>query len=65
MLSDVEARGRAAAENAAARARRRVADVLRGEVPEVTVTIEGESVVLTGRITPDDARLRWIGSLLR
>ena len=65
MLSAIEARGRAAAEAAADRARRRVAAVLRGELPGVSVGIEGEAVVLSGRISPDDARLRWIGSLLR
>lgn len=65
MLSGVEARGRAAAAYAADRARLRVAEVLRGAVPGVGVTIEGEQIVLTGRISPDDARLRWIGSLLR
>ncbi len=65
MLSAVDARGRVAAAAAAARARRRVAEVLRGEVPGVAVTIEGENVVLTGRLARDDARLRWIGSLLK
>ena len=65
MLSVVDTRGRAAARVAADRARRRVADALRGAVPGVAVRIEGEDVVLTGRIAPDDPRLRWIGSLLR
>ena len=65
MLNGVEARGRAAGVAAADRARRRVAAVLRAELPGVSVGIEGEDVVLTGRISPDDARLRWIGSLLR
>ena len=65
MLSALEARGRAAGEAAAERACARVAAALRAELPGVAVGIEGEAVVLSGRITRDDARLRWIGSLLR
>lgn len=64
MLNGIEARGRAAGAAAAGRARERVAAVLRAELPGVAVGIEGDDVVLTGRIAPDDARLRWIGSLL-
>jgi hypothetical protein len=64
MLSAVELRGDAAGERAAARARMRVAATLRAELPGVAVTVEGDEVVLTGWISPDDARLRWIGSLL-
>ena len=65
MLSAVEARGIAAGAAAAERARVRVATVLRDELRGVAVTIEGEEVVLIGRVKPDDARLRWIGNLLR
>lgn len=65
MLSEVEARGIAAGKAAADGARARVAAVLRAELPDVAVGIEGEGVVLSGRISPDDPRLRWIGSALR
>jgi hypothetical protein len=65
MLSALEAQGRVLAEHAAERARGRVAEALRAELPGVAVTVEGEAVVLSGAISPDDARLRWIGSLLR
>ena len=64
MLSALEARGVAAGAAAAERARLRVAEALRAALPGVAVRIEGEHVVLSGRITPDDPRLRWIGSLL-
>jgi hypothetical protein len=64
MLSDVEARGVAAGVAAADRARLRVARVLRADLPGVAVAIDGDDVVLTGRIAPDDPRLRWIASLL-
>jgi hypothetical protein len=64
MLSALEARGAALGAAAADRARARVAEALRDELPGVAVTIEGEAVVLTGRIAADDPRLRWIGSLL-
>lgn len=65
MLSAVAARGRAAGARAAKRARRRVAVALRATLPGVAVTEEEDAVVLTGRISPDDVRLRWIASLLR
>lgn len=64
MLSALEARGIAAGAVAAKRARERVAEALRNALPGVAVSIEGEHVVLSGRISPDDPRLRWIGSLL-
>lgn len=64
MLSALEARGIALAEAAADDARARVAAALRAELPGVAVAIDGADVVLTGRISPDDPRLRWIGSLL-
>ncbi|MET3761672.1 hypothetical protein [Sphingomonas sp. UYEF23] len=64
MLSALEARGSAAGAVAAERARVRVAEALRSALPGVAISIEGEHVVLSGRIAPDDPRLRWIGSLL-
>lgn len=63
-MTALQARGVALGAAAADRARVRVADALRQELPGVAVEIEGEAVVLTGRISPDDPRLRWIGSLL-
>lgn len=65
MMDALEDRGRAVGEAAAARVRGRVAAALRETLPEVAVDVVGDDVVLTGRITPDDPRLRWIGSLLR
>lgn len=65
MLSAVAAAGQAAGDAAAARTRTRLAAALQEALPEVAVTVEDETVVLAGRISPDDARLRWIGSMLR
>lgn len=65
MLSALEARGRAAGAAAAEHARARLAEALRAALPGVAVGIEGEEVVLSGRISADDPRLLWIGSLLR
>ncbi|WP_029623588.1 hypothetical protein [Sphingomonas sp. PAMC 26617] len=65
MMDALEERARLIGEAAAARARGRVAATLRETLPEVAVDVAGEDVVLTGRIAPDDPRLRWIGSLLR
>lgn len=65
VLSAVLVAGQAAGEAAAGRARDRPAAVLRAELPEVAVTVQDEHVVLSGRVTPDDPRLRWVGSLLR
>lgn len=64
MLSALEVRGVAAGAAAAGVARGRVAEALRNALPGVAVSIEGEHIVLSGRILPDDPRLRWIGSLL-
>lgn len=64
MLSLIEGRGTAIADRAADAARLRVADALRAALPGVAVAIDGEDVVLSGRIAPDDPRLRWIGSLI-
>jgi len=64
-MDALEDRGRAIGEAAAARARARVAATLRETLPEVAVDVVGDDVVLTGRIAPDDPRLRWVGSLVR
>ena len=61
----LDMRGRAIAVAAAERARTRVAAVLLATLPGIAVTIDADTVVLTGRISADDPRLRWIGSLLR
>jgi hypothetical protein len=65
MMDAIEKRGRAIGAAAAARAQARVAASLRETFPEVAVDVVGDDVVLTGRIAPDDPRLRWIASLLR
>ena len=65
MMDGLKERGRAIGEAAAARVRGRVAAALRETLPEAAVEVVGEDVVLVGRVTPDDPRLRWIGSLLR
>lgn len=65
VLSAVLAAGQAAGEAAGRRARDRLAAVLAAELPDVAVSVEDEHVVLSGRVTPDDPRLRWVGSLLR
>jgi hypothetical protein len=65
MMKALEDRGRAIGAAAAARVRGRVAVTLRETLPDVAVDVVGDDVVLTGRIAPDDPRLRWIGSLLR
>jgi hypothetical protein len=65
MMDALEDRARAIGAAAAARVREQVAATLRDTLPGVAVDVIGEDVVLTGRIAPDDPRLRWIGSLLR
>lgn len=65
MMDALEERARLIGEAAAARVRGRVAAALRETLPGVAVDVVGEDVVLTGRIAPDDPRLRWIGSVLR
>ncbi|WP_010214786.1 hypothetical protein [Sphingomonas sp. PAMC 26621] len=65
MMDTLEERARAIGEAAAARVRGRVAATMRETLPDVAVDVVGDDVVLTGRITPDDPRLRWIGSVLR
>ena len=64
MLNDVEARGRAIAAAAADRLRERVADALRDAFPGIEVLMQDQKIYLSGRLDIDDARLRWIGSLL-
>ena len=65
MMDALEERARLSGAAAAGRVRGRVAAALREALPEATVDVVGDDVVLTGRIAPDDARLRWIGSLVR
>jgi hypothetical protein len=65
MRDALEDRARLIGEAAAARVRGRAAAALREALPDVAVEVVGDDVVLTGRIAPDDPRLRWIGSLLR
>ena len=65
MMDSLEERARLVGEAAAVRVRGRVAAGLRETLPEVAVDVVGDDVVLTGRIAPDDPRLRWVGSLLR
>ena len=64
-MRSLDAKGRAIAAAAAARTRTRVAAALDATLPGIAVTIDADTVVLTGRISADDPRLRWIGSLLR
>ena len=65
MLSDLAARGRMNGEAAQRRAIAEGVARLRSAFPELAVRGEDDAIVLTGRISPEDARLRWIGSLLR
>lgn len=65
MMDGLKERGRAIGEAAAARVRGQVAAALRETFPEAAVEEVGDDIVLTGRVTADDPRLRWIGSLLR
>lgn len=64
MLSGVAARGRDI--GAAAQRRAAAAAVVRlGTVfPDLAVSQEGDAIVLVGRTSPEDARLRWIGNVL-
>lgn len=64
MLSGVVARGRDIAEAAQARAIAQGTVRLQAAFPELAVTAQADAIVLTGRIDPEDARLRWIGSVL-
>lgn len=69
MLERVEARLTEIAARARARAVKRVASTLTGAFSGITVTEEAEGVTLSARGLRrrlfDDARLRWIGMLLR
>lgn len=64
MLSALEARGVAAGEAAADRLRERVAQALREIFPGIEVLVQDRRIYMSGRLDIDDARLRWIGSLL-
>jgi len=65
MLSGLTGRGREIAEAAQRRAITGGVARLQAAFPELTVSGEDDAIVLVGRISPEDARLRWIGSLLR
>lgn len=65
MLSDLAARGRTIAEAAQQRAIAGGVARLQAAFPELAVSGEEDAIVLVGRISPEDTRLRWIGSLLR
>ena len=64
MLSALEARGVGAGEAAADRLRERVAQALREIFPGIEVLVQDRRIYMSGRLDIDDARLRWIGSLL-
>jgi len=64
MLSGVAARGRDIAEAAQHRAIVEGAARLQAAFPQAAVATESDAIVLSGRIDPGDARLRWIGSML-
>lgn len=64
-MKDLKARGLAAGEAAAARAREKVARALSGALPGVYVTVDGDDIVLFGRLDLDDPELRWIARLVR
>ncbi|MDF0486787.1 hypothetical protein PX554_01490 [Sphingomonas sp. H39-1-10] len=65
MLSGVAARGAAIGEAAERRAIAEGVARLQTAFPELAVRGEADAIVLAGRISREDARLRWIGSLLR
>lgn len=69
MLSALEARGRAIGADAQARTIGSTAARLREALPDVAVTTEEGAVLLSGRgllrRLTEDARLRWIGGMLR
>lgn len=65
MLSGVAARGRTIADAARRRAITEGAARLQAAFPDLAVSGEDDAIVLIGRVSPEDARLRWIGSLLR
>ncbi|AOH82764.1 hypothetical protein AWL63_00980 [Sphingomonas panacis] len=65
MLSGLAGRGRTIGAAAQARAITEGAARLQAAFPELTVSGEDDAIVLVGRVSREDARLRWIGSLLR
>lgn len=65
MLEEVQARGTTVARSAAERARERVARTLSEALPGVHVALEGDRIVLFGRLKADDPQLRWLASWLR
>ena len=69
MIERLEARGCALGERAAANARDRLVDSVRGDLPGVAARVDGDGVVLSGRglraRLMREPVLRWIGSLMR
>lgn len=65
MLNMLAARGLAAGDAAQHRAIVDGVARVQAAFPELVVSGVDDAIVLTGRIAPDDPRLRWIGSLLR
>lgn len=65
MLSGLDARAQAIAAAAQHRAIGDGVTRLQAAFPDLAVDGEDDAIVLTGRISPEDARLRWIGGLLR
>ncbi len=65
MLSGLAARGVAVGDAAQHRAIAAGVERVQAAFPELTVSGTDDAIVLAGRISPDDPRLRWIGSLLR
>lgn len=65
----LEARGIAAAERRAAEARARAAEMIGEEFDGIGARVEGEDVILEARGLwrrwLGDARLRWIGGMMR
>ena len=68
-MEALSARGKRIAEEAEARAAARVGAAIAEHFPELVVTREGNRIAIGGRGIArrwlDDARLRWIGGLLR
>lgn len=64
-MTRIEKRALAIAERAERRTLMQVATKLASELPGLGVVIEGDSIVIVGHGVLDDARLIWIGSLLK
>ncbi|THD38344.1 MAG: hypothetical protein E7773_00915 [Sphingomonas sp.] len=64
-MTGLEARALEIAERAEQRTLTRVAAQLAAELPDLGVAIEGDTIAIVGHGVLDDARLIWIGSLLK